>query len=240
MIVTLNEIQRSCQKALSGAGAPPGIDDDAGAAVAWLESRGLAALGGVVAALERWAGDPGAAVIGGTAAGMFDAGGRSAVFLGPGLIDAVVSSATSQKSSRLDIRALTEPQFLIPLAESLCGLGWSFDIAWTAGGQASGTGAQLDSTAGVTLLGDWSRVPAGPAEVVVHCQEAGQAPFDSRLPVACGATELGARRAASLSTGLAVEDALWNKVSRYARRTLVPASAESRARGAGPGSSDNE
>ncbi|MCH6587654.1 MAG: DUF3726 domain-containing protein [Proteobacteria bacterium] len=46
MIVTLNEVQRTCQKAMSGAGAPAGVDDDAAMAAAWLEGRGLPALGG--------------------------------------------------------------------------------------------------------------------------------------------------------------------------------------------------
>ena len=33
MIVTLNEVQRACQKAMSGAGVPPGHDDDAADAI---------------------------------------------------------------------------------------------------------------------------------------------------------------------------------------------------------------
>ena len=85
MIVTLNEVQRTCQKAMSGAGAPAGVDDDAAMGAAWLEGRGLPALGAVAAALDRWAGDASSMALAElppeAGARRFDADWRSALFV---------------------------------------------------------------------------------------------------------------------------------------------------------------
>ena len=45
---------------------------------------------------------------------------------------------------------------------------------------------------------------------------------------------------APLSDGVEVDEADWQALCRLAHRTYVPASEESRARGAGAGSSDND
>ncbi|MCH8926941.1 MAG: DUF3726 domain-containing protein, partial [Proteobacteria bacterium] len=121
MIVTLNEVQRTCQKAMSGAGAPAGVDDDAAMAAAWLEGRGLPALGAVAAALDRWAGDASAMELaelppeGG--ARRFDAAGRSALFVGGGLIDlAVAMAAETTAVSGVEVAGVTDPRFFLPPA----------------------------------------------------------------------------------------------------------------------------
>ena len=44
VIVSWNELQRTCQKAFRGLGVPAGADDDASFAVLWLQARGLDAL----------------------------------------------------------------------------------------------------------------------------------------------------------------------------------------------------
>ncbi len=225
MIVTLNEMERTCQKALRGAGAPPGIDDEGGAAAAWLEARGIPALGGLLAAMAAWDGDPSACHPERSSARAFDAGGRSAVFAGPGL----AGLAAIAEAPYLEIAGLTEPRFLIPLAKTLCKDERSFFISWRH------AGARIGADSGVALLGDWSAPPPGARRVRI-----GTECPDEELPLTCGAAEVEARYRDSLSRGLPVDENLWRKLAAYAHRTLVPASAASRAQGAGSQSSDNE
>ena len=234
MIVTLNEVQRACQKALYGAGAPAGLDDDGAAAAAWLEVRGLPALAPLAAALERWDGDPRASRLEETAPGAFHAGGRSAVFLGPLLIDTAIAYADEEGHAALDIAALANPEFLVPLAHEAGRAGWSFALSWP------GCGATVAAETGTTLLGDWRAPVQGPCEVTLRCWRAAAESSDLSLPVALGPAELEARCRETLAAGLDVAEPVWQTIGRYAQRALVPASAESRARGAGSAASDNE
>ena len=91
MIVTLNEVEQWCLRAMAGSGAPSGVDEDAAAAAAWLTARGFLALEALIAALDRWRDDPSATELGETSSQSpvqrVDAGGRSAVFLAGALID---------------------------------------------------------------------------------------------------------------------------------------------------------
>ncbi|MDX1575443.1 MAG: DUF3726 domain-containing protein, partial [Kiloniellales bacterium] len=52
---SLNEVERICQKAAEGAGAPAGLDTDAAKNAAWLLARGLPALADLAADLTRFA-----------------------------------------------------------------------------------------------------------------------------------------------------------------------------------------
>ena len=50
----------------------------------------------------------------------------------------------------------------------------------------------------------------------------------------------GAMTAAASAGPVAVDDEIWRRLAAFATRTCVPASAASRARGAGAGLSDND
>ena len=235
MIVTLNEVQRACQKAMIGAGAPAGHDDDAASAAVWLESSGISALPAYAAALEGWDGDLLAAEVRENAPGVFQAGGRSAVFVGPHLIDLAVARARQAETATLRVAALRDPAFLVPWALDYWEGELAFAMAW------DGRAATTHTTAGVTLHGDWETRPQGPCDVVLECRPSWRdSHLDIALPVTHGHKELEARYRKVLASGLQVEDAVWRTIGRYAHRALVPASAESRARGAGSTASDNE
>ncbi len=249
MIVTLNEVQRTCQKAMSGAGAPAGVDDDAAMAAAWLEGRGLPALGAVAAALDRWAGDASAVELaelppeGG--ARRFDAGGRSALFVGGGLIDLAVAMAADTTAdttavSGVEVAGVTDPQFFVPPAVVCARRDRTLRLSWRRPDGAPHAGARVGPDSGTALLGDWrNAAPDGPFEVSIQCAQAsggqagsGQAP--GALPTMLRQADLDARLAEALAAGLSVDEGVWTRLSAYAVRTLVPSSPESRARGAGP------
>ena len=231
MIVTLDELCRNCRNALSAAGAPAGVDEEAALAAVWLEARGLAALDSVVAALDRWAGEDGAAVLeerrSENAARCFEAGGRSAVYLA----GIAAGLAAVQEAVPLIVRTLSDPWFLLPAAVLDGGRDRPWLLSWPSGGAA------IDTAGGVSLFGDWSGgAPRRPCEAIL-CRGAAADP-DRALTL--GPAELAARRDRNLASGLAVDPELWRRLAAYAARYLVPSSPESEARGAGSSTSDNE
>jgi hypothetical protein len=241
----LNEVQRTCQKAMSGAGAPAGVDDDAAMAAAWLEGRGLPTLGAVAAALDRWAGDASAMALAELPpeAGVrrFDAGGRSALFVGAGLIDlAVAMAAETTAVSSIEISGVTDPRFFVPPAVVCARRDRTLRLSWRGPDDAPCAGVLVGPDSGAVLLGDWpNAAPGGPFEVSIQCAQAGggqagggQGP--GALPATLGQADLDARLAETLAAGLSVDDRVWTRLSAYAARVLVPSSPESRARGAGP------
>ncbi len=234
MIVTLNEVQRACQKALFGAGVPAGLDDDAADATVWLEACGIPALASLVDVLERWTGDSSAISVAETAPGTFDTGGRSAVLVGSSLIDLAIARANSNGTGCLKVSGLKDPRFLVPWAANYAEDEWGLQLTWNR--QA----ASVHSIGGVTLFGDWAAPAEGPCDVTIECRYSWSGGFDVPLSVAHSNADLEARYDQTLSTGLAVDDEVWQTIARHACRTLVPASADSRARGAGSAASDNE
>ncbi len=240
MIVTLNEVQRTCQKAMSGAGAPAGVDDDAALAAAWLEGRGLPALGAVAAALDRWAGDASAMALAELppVAGVrrFDAGGRSALFVGSGLLDlAVAMAAETTAVSSVEVARVTDPRLFVPPAIVCARRDRTLRLSWRRPDGAPRAGVLVGPDSGAVLLGDWrDAAPGGPFEVSIQCGQAGGGQAPGALPTMLGQADLDARLAEALAAGLSVDEGVWTRLSAYAALSLVPASPESRARGAGP------
>ncbi len=244
MIVTLNEVQRTCQKAMSSAGAPAGVDDDAAMAAAWLEGRGLPALSAVAAALDRWAGDASAMELAELppAAGTrrFDAGGRSALFVGGGLIDLAVAMAAETTAettavSGVEVARVTDPRLFVPPAVVCARRDRTLRLSWTRPDGAPCAGALVGPDSGAVLLGDWrNAAPGGPFQVSIQCAQAGGGQAPGALPATLGQADLDARLSEALAAGLSVDDRVWARLSAYAARRLVPSSSESRARGAGP------
>ncbi len=240
MIVTLNEVQRTCQKAMSGAGAPAGVDDDAAMAAAWLEGRGLPALSAVAAALDRWAGDASAMALAelppAAGARRFDAGGRSALFVGGGLLDlAVALAAESTAGSSVEVAGVTDPEFFVPPAVVCARRDRTLRLSWRGPDGAPRAGALVGPDSGAVLLGDWrNAAPGGPVQVSIQCAQAGGGQAPGALPATLGQADLDARLSEALAAGLSVDDRVWAHLSAYAARRLVPSSSESRARGAGP------
>jgi hypothetical protein len=240
MIVTLNEVQRTCQKAMSGAGAPAGVDDDAAMAAAWLEGRGLPALGSVAAALDRWAGDASAMALAElppvAGARRFDAGGRSALFVGSGLLDlAVAMAAETTAVSSVEVARVTDPRLFVPPAIVCARRDRTLRLSWRRPDGAPRAGALVGPDSRAVLLGDWrDAAPGGPFEVSIQCGQAGGGQAPGALPATLGQVGLDARLAETLAAGLSVDDQVWTRLSVYAALSLVPSSPESRAHGAGP------
>ena len=253
MIVTLSEIQGTCQKALMGCRFPAGLEEDAGRAAAWLEVRGLDGIVALLAALDRWDGAAAPAEIGQRALAdgtrEVAAGGRSAVLVGGLLIDLAAADALAHPGARrITVSGLTAPHFLLPQADLQRRHGLDFRIGWQTS-QASQApagpplgGGLVGAGTGATLYGDWGHGGDTAFEATIECCRSGDADFSADvfggLPVMAEPAELVSRAKRELGSGLGVADDLWARLWAYAHRALVPATDESRARGAGVVGSD--
>ena len=251
---TLNEVYRMCQKAAEGAGAPAGLDMDAAESAAWLAARGLDPLAGFAKALETMSGQQNPCVPA-PAGGGLNAHGKAGPLVASALVDLLAARAMAGGGTgRLRVTGLSAPLFLLPRAARYAEDGWVFrlTLADTAGRHFVLTAAP---EAGVAITGP-AGVEAGVESGVesVAAALSGPAPFD--LEAVCARTaapqadqagtsilaEAASLEAAarSLSEGVAVEPGPWGRLQAFMAKVLVPATAESRRRGAGARLSDNE
>ena len=245
VIVSWNELQRTCQKAFRGLGVPAGADDDASFAVLWLQARGLDALTplqATLSVLERSSPRP-LRVVGRTdGVDALDAGGQPAVSVASDAIDFAVAQAV-ESAARADV-LLTGVEGAILVAGALAqrpGCGRCSRVEWRGGeGQfrldLASDGACRLSLASFELAR--SRLEPGRRSVRIVID----GPDGSRW-MECGPcwhietdeTELDHRAAQSVARGIDVPGALWTRLLVFAKRTLVPATHASRERGAGGG-----
>jgi hypothetical protein len=244
MLVSQNEVYRLTQRALEGSGAPHGIDRDGAFAVAWLEARGLPGLAMLAAALDRMQGafaalapprrDDDAAVL--------DLQGRPAIAWGGAVLDCFeLMTASPAGASLLRVRSCRWPLFLLPFAARRAESGRGTRLRWGEGETAVFLSA--DAAAGCRIVcagesGDLAAAMTGDlqADVVLSgMMTAVRAPARPRSVQVVDAARLDAALNRSLAEGIAVDDAVWARIGAVASRVLVPASEESRARGAGGG-----
>lgn len=240
---SLNEIQRLCQKAVEGAGAPPDLDVEAAWGAAWLLARDLPALASLAADLERCAELATAcrfardALDGDT----LDAGGKAGAVIAPLLTDlAVARAAQTGGPGRLQVEGLTAPLFLLPAAVGHGRQGRSFHLALTAGAARHfafrvAPGGQAD------ILGDGDLAGLSDPEVTWSLEAVcGEATEQVDLPVLRSGAQLDAAVARSLAAGVTPDPEAWARLQVYAAKVLVPATEQSHRLGAGALTSDNE
>ena len=250
MIVSWNELQRTCQKAFRGLGVPAGADDDSSFAVLWLQARGLDALtplDAALSALERTAPRPVEHRLG-EGVDVLDAGGQPAVSVASDAIDFAVARAVERdgraevlligvdggifvagalpqrpipgRRARVEWRDGKTPRTLDVASDHECRLCMAL-----AGGSERNDGHRWDA---VRIVIDG----AAGERWMKRC---------SSWRVDADGEELARRAAHSVTHGIEVPEPLWTRLLAFAGRTLVPATRESRDQGAGGGSdTDND
>ena len=245
MIVSWNELQRTCQKAFRGLGVPAGADDDGSFAVLWLQARGFDALTPLDAALSALENTPPFPLVhqrhdGG--ADVLDAGGQPAVSVASDAIDFTVARAV-ERGGRAEVLLIgidggvllagALPQRPIP--------GRRARVEWRDGktprklDMALGHGCRLCTA----LADDTERndgLPRDSVRIVIDggAGERWMQPCSSWRIEADG-EELTRRAVQSVTHGIEVPEPLWTRLLAFAKRTLVPPTRESRERGAGGG-----
>lgn len=247
MKVSQNEVYRIAQRALEGAGAAYGIDRDGAHAVAWLDGRGLPGLAMLAAALDRMDGafEPLPPPSREGANGVLDLAGRPAVAWAGAVMDCLTLLLAEDANAGLALRQARWPLFLLPLAVQRVAGGHIVRLRWQAGGAmltciANPVAGCRIVAEGEAVSGEGGLAPffasALPADVTLDAPARvtrGTIRTEPAAVIDAAALEMALQR--SLAEGIAVDDAVWSRVTAAANRVLVPDSPESRARGAGGG-----
>jgi hypothetical protein len=216
MRVSQFEIYRLVQRALEGSGAPYGVDRDGAQSVAWLEARGLPGLRLLAQDLASLQGCfAGLRAATGKADPEIHAGGISAIAYGSAVID------LARGASKLRLRNCRSPIFLLPpaaLAGARLWLRWGEVIC------SADSSITLWASSSEVLLED------APAEIEIlpGTVAAPAAPF-------LDPATLASRYERALLQGIEIDQEVWDRIGAVAARVQVPASAESRLKGAGGG-----
>ena len=218
MRVSQFEIYRLVQRALEGSGAPYGIDRDGAQAVAWLESRGLPALHLLQEDLPLLDARFTGLTLTRNAGGIeIDAAGVSAIAYAGAVID------LARDGTILRLQRCRSPLFLLPAAVAA---GVPLQLRW----RDIFFAADADSGAIIRVGHGQALLDSAATEVDIRPGSAVPAPrafLDS--------AEFQRRYETSLAQGVEVDDALWRSIDAVAARVQVPASTESRLKGAGGG-----
>jgi hypothetical protein len=218
MICSLNEIEAETRKAARGAGLSWGLAEEAGKAARWLEMHGLRSVPFFAALFEAYAGRDYTALAMASTAGCWRARGGMLcpVIAGAGLLDRADEIAAGRAIEMAD---LALPVLLAPFAAAIV--------------KATGAGIVLEWP-GVRFVftgeGTWCDAERG-------ALDAASAPHAT-----CGKLA-GAVRGTPLRpaiVGVPVDEAVWSRLDAFVQRTYVPASDESRLKGAGAGVLDTD
>ena len=245
MIVSWNELQRTCQKAFRGLGVPAGTDDESSFAILWLQARGLDALTplqAALSALESAAPRPLQVVGRDNGVDVLDGGGQPAVSVASDAIDFAVARAV-ESAARADV-LLTGVEGAVLVAGALAqrpGCGRCSRVEWRDGEGQFRLDQASDGACRLSLASfDRERLRPGLGRRSVRIAVDG--PDGSRW-LECGPcwrieadeAELDRRATQSVARGIEVPGALWTRLLVFAKQTLVLATHASRERGAGGG-----
>ena len=226
MTHSLNEVERICQKATEGAGAPAGLDRDAAKGAAWLLAHELPALADLADDLTRFADLAAACRFERSAfAGdrVIDAGDKAGAVVAPLLIDLLVArAALAGRARRLRVAGLTTPLFLLPPAVGHAAEGWAFRLDLSAGEQrcivriGAGGAVDIQGTDGdpADLFGArtvWSLDAVCAADPMDH-------PEESELARPLDGERLDAAYRRSLAAGVSPDPEDWARLQALAGR----------------------
>jgi hypothetical protein len=244
-----NEIFRITQKAVEGSGAAAGLDIDTAKAAVWLSSHGFSVLETLAVELERASGQAGTSGLALAGDGKVEASGKPGAVLATSLVDLLLATAEGQGgTARLHITGLSSPLFLLAAAARHLRAGWHFRFDAVDGQSDARFVLTAAPEAGFSILAAPGTSPDRAAEASACTVEAVCAASGEDLPpstetgltaiVDAAAFDAAARR--SLSEGIPIAPETWRRLWKSAKKVLVPASEQSRLRGAGSMSSDSD
>ncbi|MEM7293340.1 MAG: DUF3726 domain-containing protein [Pseudomonadota bacterium] len=234
MIVSLNEVQATAQKAASGCGQPFGLAEEMGYATRWLCERGLRGTEKLLHALEQSL-VPILRVAESNDAITLSSDGEvaSVVSLGPSLADYVLLAKTQNK--KVLIPAISHPLLLLPFVAQAGLRPGTLSVGWKT--------IDDESVAIVVANGDMTVFARDALSLIqarafdVRCEWKQQ---ETNLPTLYTAKQLAENKAERVEHGCTVPGPVWEKISAHAHNTYVPISDASRLSGAGAGLTDND
>lgn len=249
MKVSRNELLQLCQKVFQGLGFPAGSDRDAALMVTWLATHQLPAmrlLHDELPLLLTTAPRPATITNRSATKTILDGHGQSALFSAPAAIDMATASIYAADDGRAIIVLGTchSPLFAIALPFLRPTLPGPCHIHWQQHGQRYDF--IVDEERRAFFYGDLGELLDDiTCDLSITCARGNDTDLAALLNNEHGLptidpAEFGRRAQASLRHGIEVSDAVWNEMVKLSRRILVTATPESRVRGAGASSSDND
>jgi hypothetical protein len=226
MRLSLNEIEVTVRKAALGAGLPLGLAEDAGAVAAWLAAGGFP----VAALMQEALAWPHIAEPRLVRAGQIyrSAGGErpcSALRLLPSACDLVLAAAPGGGTA---VEAVIDVPVLAVAQAAIACAGGATPLAVDIDGRLRAA-SDVERTAIVGTAAELSDLRSAPVRIRPARDE------DFAAASAHPASDLARARWSALEAGVRVEEPAWREIEALAARTLVPATAQSRERGAGAG-----
>ncbi len=211
MIVSLNEVESLSLKAARGAGMSWGLAEEAAYAARWLAFRGWAWDRSFIEILQRRADVSPPLLMGSSICGDREGAAVCPIHAGAALADLL------RVRESITLHRVLAPLWLLPFAHRLAAKQCDVRITWANG--------HCVLNVADALIGDAVRLPAAivdwiSVEMLQPCSRSGDAPIQA--------------------VGSTVDQAAWDALERWAARTYVPASVQSRLAGAGAGLSDND
>ncbi len=219
---SLNEIEQTVRKAARGCGLPWGVADEVGKAIRWLHGFGLNGIYGLNAVLDRYdhQNSRGYAPMSLTGVWQAPAGTLSPLLTGPSLCDCMEMLAQQPIVTGKIAHPVLTAGFLgqkALIADQPIRLEWSSVTLEFHRAQLAISGNRADLNINICDALRCTRMP--------RSKYVGPTP-GKVLDAASG--------------GVAIDDALWEKLEGRAHLTYVAATEASRLAGAGAGLSDND
>jgi hypothetical protein len=218
MLCSLNEIEAQLRKAARGAGLPWGLAEEAGKAARWLAMHGIACVPVFAALFEQNDGRPYEEIAIMQAEGRWRARGGT---LCPLLAGAAIVDRADEIAGggTMELARVAWPVVLAPFASmAATATGASIALDWP--------GVRFTFVNACVRLDAALDVNAAASAVHATC---------GRLVGAAHGTLLKPEIA-----GTVMDDRVWSRLDAFVRRTYVPASEESRLKGAGAGLLDTD
>jgi hypothetical protein len=230
--LSLSEVEVTTRKAALGAGFPLGLAEEAGACAAWLAAAGFPFAELMAAALLTDTPERPHVIRKGDVVELAGEGVCSALRMLPSACDLVIASANARRpisvEARVDVPALAIAQ------AALASAGSAVPLAVAIGGVLSVVTRGENSP---LLFGSIATIAALRSKLVSIRLMDESNPQPQHGPDAFG---LEGARVLALEQGVVADDHDWERVSRLAARTLVPATIQSREHGAGAGLIDSD
>ena len=253
---TLNEIDRMCQKALEGAGAPAGLDIEVAQNVLWLLSCDLPALEDLIIALESLESmgntscrfDDHALADLKQANKILDAKDKAGALIASAIVDLLVAKADAQKGiGSIKINNMSSPLFLLPRAAYYSYNKLSFDFHLGAAEDIHYicrlTPEQDIKIWGLPVSKDLSEL-MGEKKLTLQAfcySRTDDLPdlSDIGLTILIDNVSCMVAQEHHRTSGIQIPLLLWDQLQMFAMRVFVPTTEISRLRGAGDQSRDN-
>ena len=241
---SLNEIQSLCKKAAEGVGIPAGLDDNIAKQVTCLLSYEFPVLDSFVGSLEQ-AEDKATYRL---QAGELNVKDKSGVLIAPALVDVLVAKASTalDNCASLIISDLSAPIFLLPNAVNYSVEDWHFSFYLKQQDQlyfvftiTAGDNSEIIIFHSTDLKADTSALYSE-QQFTVECYFGKEVQMTKALPILFSNQMLKNARTRSLTQGIFIADDTYRQLSHYASKALVPATEESRLKGAGAISDDSQ